>query len=338
VKVASFVLCLFVAGHAYADDVQLQVRDRVPAGERPSVRVTARTEVDLIQVKLQRSDGQKVSLESKVPAGETVDLTWSQPSGTFAYKGEAQVTYRNGTSSKILLDFSVTVVGELAVQVAQGGYSPAKRLVRFTGSRPLQKATIELLDKDGKSLGKVERLLDDPKLGRYEARWEQQESGEIGRVVLTAHDRDGFWARVEITPFSIFIPHDEVVFASGSALIRPSERPKLDATLERIHDALRRNAEIEDVRLYVAGYTDTVSGREYNYKLSRRRAQSIAGYFRRKGLKIPVFYQGFGKDVLAVPTPDNTPEEKNRRALYLLCNHTPPPSKPFPRSEWLPSR
>ncbi len=64
------------------------------------------------------------------------------------------------------------------------------------------------------------------------------------------------------------------------------------------------------------------------------RAQAIASYFKRKGIKIPIFYQGFGEDVLWVKTDDNVDESRNRRALYLLGNQRPPISDMIPRSEW----
>ena len=33
---------------------------------------------------------------------------------------------------------------------------------------------------------------------------------------------------------------------------------------------------------------------------------------------IPIYFQGFGEEVLAKPTPDETDEPLNRRALYIL--------------------
>jgi outer membrane protein OmpA-like peptidoglycan-associated protein len=88
------------------------------------------------------------------------------------------------------------------------------------------------------------------------------------------------------------------------------------------------------VKLFVAGYTDTVSDRDHNQRLSDARAKSIASWFRRKGLRIPIFYQGFGEDVLAKPTPDEKPEPANRRALYLLASQRPATGGQLPRDAW----
>jgi outer membrane protein OmpA-like peptidoglycan-associated protein len=321
-------------GLASASDVQLQVRDRVPEGSQPAIRVTAKQEVSRIAITLKRSDGKEFEVGGPVAAGETREFIWLQPQGTYRYRGEAQVRYASGSSAKLDLDFEVQVVGGLKVSVGAGGFSLNKRRVLLSASRPLVKVELELRDAEGGVLAKVERPLSGAQGdGRFEARWDPVE-GQIGKVLATGHDGEGFWASVEIVPFAIFIPHDEVVFETAKAVIRQSEAPKLDATLEKIHDAIRKNAEVEDLRLYVAGYTDTVGGRKYNLGLSDRRARSIAHYFRKKGLRIPIFYQGFGKEVLAVQTPDQTPEEKNRRALYQLSNHTPEISKHFPRADW----
>jgi outer membrane protein OmpA-like peptidoglycan-associated protein len=320
---------------AQSQDVEIQMRERVPEGQSPGLRVVARKEIEKIAIALKRSDGVAIELSGRVAAGDIREFTWTQPPGTTRrYQGDAFVQFGGGAASRFELDFTVTMVGALRVWVGPGGFSLARRLVRLSASRPLTKAEIEVQDPAGKILGRVERAIPGPDSeGRYVAGWDQ-EPGEVRRVLVKGFDADGFWAGVEIVPFALFIPHDEVVFAFGKAKIRPEERPKLDATLALIRDAIAKNADVKDLRLYIAGYTDTVGGRRYNLRLSSRRAASIGRYFHRQGLGLPIFTQGFGEDVLAVQTEDNTPEEKNRRALYLLTNHTPPLSKPFPRGEW----
>lgn len=71
------------------------------------------------------------------------------------------------------------------------------------------------------------------------------------------------------------------------------------------------------------GHTDTVGKTDDNRELSLKRAKSIASYFRQRGLKVPVFYEGFGEQSLAVPTPDETAEAANRRAEYIIAVEDP---------------
>jgi len=108
--------------------------------------------------------------------------------------------------------------------------------------------------------------------------------------------------------------------------------PHLEETLAPIREALRTFDDIS-IELYIAGYTDTVGSKQANLELSERRAKAIAQWFRQNGIKIPVYYQGFGESVLAVPTPDETPHEQNRRAVYVLSN-AKPQSPDFPTSNW----
>ena len=331
---AGLLTSTLLPGAAGADDVQLQVRDQVAAGEKAAIRVVAEKEIEDVTIVLRRDDGKKVKLSTAIAAGEAKELTWKQEPGTHAYKGEATVQFAGGKESTLTLDFSVTVAGDVSIKVGRGGFSLEKKVVRFSANGPVVRAELEVRDGEGKVLGKVERKLSGKNSqGLYEVTWEA-EPGAIGRVIVKAYNTGGAWARVEVVPFSIFIPHEEVVFASAKHNLRASERPKLDETLAKIKDAISRNAEISDLRLYIAGYTDTVGARDYNRKLSARRARSIGAYFKKKGLRVAIYFQGFGKEALAVDTPDNTDEEKNRRALYLLSNHTPEVQKNFPRSDW----
>ena len=88
------------------------------------------------------------------------------------------------------------------------------------------------------------------------------------------------------------------------------------------------------LKLFVAGYTDTVGSHSANQSLSNNRARSIAQWYRQNGLRIPIYYQGFGEEVLAKPTPDETDEPANRRALYILSSQQPATSESLPRSKW----
>jgi outer membrane protein OmpA-like peptidoglycan-associated protein len=126
-----------------------------------------------------------------------------------------------------------------------------------------------------------------------------------------------------VIPFEVHIPHDDVIFASGKWDIRTEEQIKLSDTLVKLKAALLKHGKLIKIQLYVGGYTDTVGPPSENQTLSERRAQSIARWFRKNGIRIPIYYEGFGERVLAVPTPDNTNEARNRRAVYILSNGNP---------------
>ena len=106
-----------------------------------------------------------------------------------------------------------------------------------------------------------------------------------------------------------------------------------DEEAQTVKDALAKHGTLLALKFYIAGYTDTVGNAAYNRDLSKRRARSIAAWFRAQGLKIPVYYEGFGESVLAKKTPDETDEPANRRALYILTSQAPS-GAPFPSAKW----
>lgn len=63
-----------------------------------------------------------------------------------------------------------------------------------------------------------------------------------------------------------------------------------------------------------AGHTDTAGPADYNMELSRRRAETVATELVRAGIPAEIVVtEWFGETQLAVPTPDDTPEQANRR-------------------------
>jgi len=157
-------------------------------------------------------------------------------------------------------------------------------------------------------------------------RWDQAPDQPTGSISLRMHDRDGHYIDQEYSAWYVPIPHEEVNFRMDSSEIDPPEVPKLDAAFAKIEEVLSKDKarEHKNLTLYIAGHTDTVGNSAYNLQLSLRRAQSLARWFRSKGVRIPIAYEGFGETVLRVQTPDNTDEVRNRRADYIIADEAPP--------------
>ena len=99
----------------------------------------------------------------------------------------------------------------------------------------------------------------------------------------------------------------DVLFEFDSAVVRDEFKPELDRIAQVI---------IADTttQFLVWGFTDTVGTEEYNQGLSERRAESVAEYLESQGVsRDRMVLRGFGETNLAVPTPDQTPEPRNRR-------------------------
>jgi outer membrane protein OmpA-like peptidoglycan-associated protein len=153
--------------------------------------------------------------------------------------------------------------------------------------------------------------------------WHPSSAEPVARIDVFGHDQHGYYSGVRIVPWSISIPHEEVNFETNQAAILPSEEPKLADSLRKINDAVKEHSELGTIRLFVAGHTDTRGSGEHNLDLSRRRARAIGAWFARRGLKIPIAYEGFGETALLVKTADEVDEPKNRRVDYVLSVEEP---------------
>ncbi|MCB9675967.1 MAG: OmpA family protein [Alphaproteobacteria bacterium] len=204
------------------------------------------------------------------------------------------------------------------------------RTVQPWASRPLKQATAEITSVDGDQLGTIDADLADPQRPLFH--W--QSTDEVLKVAIVATDVHGFKSSLDLSPWTYEIPHDDVAFATNEAVVTGAEEKKLEKTWSDIQAVLKKFGDYVEINLYVAGYTDTVGSTSSNQGLSERRAQSIARWFKDRGFPGRVYSQGFGESVLAVATPDNTDNEANRRALYLLAASKPRTSDAIPKSAW----
>lgn len=154
--------------------------------------------------------------------------------------------------------------------------------------------------------------------------WSLSRNTAIAKIELRAIDADGGWVSHTLLPWSFSIPHQDVTFRTGSAQIDDAEKPKLEDSYKKIAAAIAlQKTQGTPLRLFVAGHTDTVGKSADNLRLSRSRAQSIAAWFRARGLRISISHEGFGVNALLVVTAENVDEPKNRRADYILAFNEP---------------
>ena len=105
-----------------------------------------------------------------------------------------------------------------------------------------------------------------------------------------------------------------VLFASGSAELRDDGRAQLD----RLGAALKDPA-LNQMHFRIEGHTDTTGDDQTNLALSQRRAAAVVDYLAsRYGVdRARLIAVGMGKGGLAVPTPDQTAEPRNRRVVVI---------------------
>jgi outer membrane protein OmpA-like peptidoglycan-associated protein len=335
----SCLVCMLLVSTVASADASsrlgLTLQSTVSGNEMPALVIEPAEQVKSLTVKLKRNDKRVQSLTAvNVGAGQKKELKINQEHGRFTYDGHFEVKWGDGESSSFDMRFTMTRVSKLALTVKPEDVDLDARKMTVHINNPAQKAELFIYGKDKKVLLKKTVDFNGAKAGSdLDVRWNDPK-GDILYMDLKVYDVAGFWKGVRLTPFSISIPHDDVEFDFGKWNIRKSEEHKLKSTMGHIDKNLEEHGTLLTLKLYVAGYTDTVGSKQANKTLSHNRARSIAQWFRRNGLKIPIFYQGFGEEVLAKQTPDETPEPANRRALYILSSQTPSKSGQIPSDSW----
>ncbi len=86
------------------------------------------------------------------------------------------------------------------------------------------------------------------------------------------------------------------------------------ASLALIPQILKEPEERATADMSIIGHSDTVGNADLNDALSLKRAQVVADLLKSRGLKVDALtVESHGKRNLLVPTPDQTPEPRNRR-------------------------
>jgi outer membrane protein OmpA-like peptidoglycan-associated protein len=305
-------------------------------GEMPSVNVTILEPLAGFRLQLTRSDGKKVDVKGGGKPGQRRVIELVQPEGKFGWKGELSINYKDGTTGSMPMEFETAIYGVLTIESQTADVDLEKRKWGFKTSRPIVKAKLKVLMDTGRFAFDDEIPFSDNTPGQPLSVTWPEASGRVMMMWLTVYDASQQFTGKEFTSWFIDIPHDEVQFDSGKSDIRDSETGKLDKTYKDIQAALFKYAGISgvDIKLYIAGHTDTVAAKDYNRGLSLARAKSIGQYLRGKGLKIPIYFEGFGEEALKVQTPDDTDEQQNRRADYFITIGPPTVSNSTFSPKW----
>ncbi len=317
-------LILFTAAPSHAESVTIQLVTRVPEGQQPRIKLLAVEPVEAISVELARDDGRNVSTAfGATPRGTTREVRLDGAPGNHRYTGQLRITRDRNTASSDL-SFETVVAPQLKVDLDKSRVDLPARRLELRLSRPPGKVSVKALGESaGAPLAEVEHDFTGHAAGETLVVTWPSTGADIARIDLKVSDVDGFFVTLSLFPWSVSIPHEEIAFATDSAVVTPSEKPKLDASFRLIAEALTRHHNLGPIRLFIAGHTDTQGAAAYNLALSQRRAAAIATWFRRRGLRLPIAHEGFGEHAPLVATPDETDEPRNRRVDYILAIEPP---------------
>lgn len=301
--------------------LQFRVNGVVQTGGKPSLDILAGAAATDVKVVFARADGKSFTQSvGALAAGQKVTLVVGDgTAGKFSWK--ATITGKqDGHAWSTGLDFDTVIAAPIHVAYDLDHLDLDKHAISFRVTRAIAKAEITALGEDGAKLGTGTATYQgtEPPTAWLPIAWTQPAGAKVAKLELRVAASDGMATNVDLVPWSVEIPHEDVNFATDSFAIEPSETAKLDGSLAKIEETAKRVSFLK-LQLYVAGHTDTVGPNDKNRKLSQQRALAIGAYFRKKGLKLPIVAAGFGEEVPKVPTPDNTDERANRRADYVLA-------------------
>lgn len=336
----TFLLSALAAlGAARADAVEFTLRSKVLAteGVRPHLELRINERLESLSLILEREDGQKFEHRyARVEAGGQARIELPLVRGRSQH---FKALFEIGIDGEIRhheTEFDAEIVERPDFTVRSEDVNVDGGFLALTSSRAISRIDAEVFDESGRRVAqKTQRFGLVPAGSRADVLWGPTE-GRAFKIALTVHDADGFHFGLELFPWRFEIPHEEVNFASGSAEIAASERPKLDASIEVLQSVLRRMGRASGLKLFIAGATDTVGSAESNLALSAARARAIGRYFRAKGVRIPIFTAGLGENGLKVATADEVDEVQNRRADYIVSVEPPALAPGAPPTSWRP--
>ncbi|MEM1023811.1 MAG: OmpA family protein [Myxococcota bacterium] len=317
---ATLCLLLFLVPLAARaqDALSLEVRDRALEGGPPNALIL-RVHEPLRRVSLEGATG-RIGLRTGLSSGDEVEFRLPAPRpGRHRFEGVLKVVFPDGRSAERRLAFDYQLVAPLSYDVdATPDSVAAGRLQVRAEGRALERFEMVLFGAGQRELARLEGPM--PAEGRL--RWAPPDD-KVYRIQLVVHAADGAFREVALHPWKLDVPHEEVLFETGSADIRESEVPKLQASLQAIRKALDEVRPWADAQLFIAGHTDTVGEASANARLSGRRSLAIGRWFQAHGLTVSVWTVGVGEASLAVPTADEVEEARNRRVEYIIAVDRP---------------
>lgn len=310
---ASFVLCsLFVLGLGCAGTPPPKDPDQTSDSSSSSPDATSGV-------------SSTSSTDDKTPADKTADAKVDPP----AKSDKPDATEPQDAPAKPMISCepppgAKASTRKLEMTIDKAQVNIEDRRVEVKMNHPACKVELKVIGESGRTIAESAKGFNGAAPGSaLNVTWVPSQIEPILRIEVWAHDTQGRYTGMLITPWNVSIDHEEVNFETDSDAIRDSEAPKLQASLDKIKEILSRHKDLPGIALFIKGHTDTVGSPEHNLTLSRKRARSIAAWFRAKGLKLPVSYEGLGEYSPLVKSGDEVAEAKNRRVDYILSLEPP---------------
>ncbi len=312
-----------------ADPLSYEYTPQADASGKVQLTITFNDDARGVDIVIKGDDGSTIKRSpGDMKRGKVYKVTWKQKGGAVRYEMELTGREVNGNFTfEVIKAAAKGKIGKLKFKSSREDIVDRNK-ARYQTPFALTSYEYKIIDDDGDTIAS-ETVSDGVAAGKtFTISW----SGNAAVFMIEVRGEDAYGRFVEDrrVPYSADIPHTEVNFDSGKAVIKKGEMPKLDEAvavafheldkLDRVNQAVNANL---TPQLYIVGYTDTVGNAASNQKLSNGRAKAIAKYFYEQGFWAEIFYAGMGERGLRVKTDDNVDEVRNRRALYLIAFQKP---------------
>lgn len=326
-NLAGLALCAVVA--FATDPVSYEYSPQADAQGKAFLTVTFNEPADGVEIIIRGDDGSTIKRKpGSMSGGKEYQISWTQKSPTVRYEMELAGDSLSGNFTfEIIKAAAQGKVGKLKFMSSREDIVD-RRQAKYETSFALSSYEYKVIDNDGDTIASDTVTTGVPARGKFTISWNSPAA--VFMVEVRGEDEHGRFVEDRRVPYSADIPHTNVNFDSGKAIIKPGEVPKLDEAvavafheldaIDRVNAAVQANL---TPQLYIVGYTDTVGNGSKNQKLSQGRAKAIAKYFYDQGFWAEIYYAGMGERGLAVETDDNVDEVRNRRALYLISLQKP---------------
>ncbi len=322
------LLLLLWAVPALADDVDVELVSKAFLGKsKPAVVLKVNRKLDVAEVELRGPGGKKlVEKRTGLKPGTKATFEIDAPLGVSHWEGTLRVTFAGGSGDAMPLSFDVETVESFVVHSSHDKLSLEKGEVQIKLNRRAGRCDYDVtIDQKPARTGTVQFAGEPPNSWLTIAWPKYGDDDVVLRIGIACWDAENAYHTdtFELFPWWLEIPHEDVTFETGKWDVRPSEEPKIARACSEIDTAVRRYGRVVQVKLYVSGHTDTVGDPASNLTLSANRARAIAQTFRKRCVTAPIYYVGTGEQELAVDTPDETDDIRNRRARYILGVEAP---------------
>ncbi len=330
-----FACAISVAGAASADGLPLGWSFDQTDNE---VRFTVTTEYLLedLEAEVRRSGSSRRwrFSESRLRPGEAFEFSIPTPDSHGEYTLTISGEYE-GEDGEVSADFELGPVDVVEFEMQSYALEGANPSFVITMTQPADRVELRVIGDNGEVILERATPFSGADAGSpLRVGWSQPPGIGLLAFDVRAYSTSGSYNSRQYVPWHLDGEVRDLNFEFGSAEIQESDRARLREAARQLTEVASRVDEWIDVKLYVAGYTDTVGAASSNRRLSQQRARSIGEFMRGEGFRWPIFYQGFGEAVLAEETADGVENAENRRAIYTIRHAAPDGDPSMPGSNW----